>query len=494
MYMKNASLPGVVRRISEIAFANVWEDLGWVEATQQEWIDAGGVDTGPVVDHVTADELEAALVAERLVQGATYATQASLTSGLAAKAATVDVPTLARRRNKVALLGDSITRQNSDLTSATSPFYGGDGYFTWANILLRQRLDIVTASATQGEFGAGGLTTAVLISGGHVASAAAADADWCIVHAGTNDVGAGVSAATIAANLLTIWNTLIATGKTVVATTILPRNNSDSAANVQILRDANRLIRANAAATRGVVLCDWYGALLDASTGLANLDYLSDGVHPDAVGASRMGKVLADVLSPLVPAREDLAQDNTDTKDLLSGSLFTGTGGAVGGAPASGSVATGWTVYAQGSPTSVVCSKVARSDLFAGEWQQVVITAVAQNTDGCSIEAQNTAAGTDFVAGDTVYGTVEFETDAATWNGRMILLQVVAFNGLGNASDGYLTSVERTALTASLARPASGVLRTPRFLLPVGLTRVQMKIYAYGSQTIRFSRAQIVKV
>lgn len=385
-------------------------------------------------------------------------------------------------RPRIALIGDSITLHNTDVqVNPTS--YLCKGPFTWANMLLRHRLTLVDGTS----YCHGGYTTQQLIDGAYVDGAAASDSDIVFIHAGTNDAGAGNSAASIAANLLKMWRTCTATGKLVIATTILPTN--DNAGFDQVKRDANRLIRANAANEKHVLLCDWYSALIDPSTGIANTAYLLSGdhVHPNGVGGSRLGKVLSDLLGSLVGTYEDLCQDNIDTSDLLSNGLFTGN---VAG------LATSWLEFNDGSPSSVTLSKVARSDLFAGEWQQVVIAAVTPNTDGCHLQLNNGNVGTDWNVGDTVYASVEFETDAAAWDARNIELQLQFANASPALTvyDNQLSSTERTAQTTSLWRPTSGVLRTPAAVIPSSTTSLHFIIQMFGSMTIRFGRAQLVKV
>jgi lysophospholipase L1-like esterase len=419
------------------------------------------------------------------------------TAAIAALPGTYGAIAGSKRRNLIVLVGDSITNQNTDYneSAAGQYWYSNRGYFSWANVLLRHRFALAGPSATDGEYGAGGLTTTSLVASGDVTLAAAADADWAIVHIGTNDITAGgTTAAAIAARILAIWQTLTASGKRVIATTILPRNFAgDTGAMWQMVRDTNRIIRANAVITQGVILCDWYGALLDATTGLIGTTYTADGIHPNAIGAGRLGKVLADLLTPIVPTFEDLGQDNTDTLDVLTNGLMTGTTGTKTGAQVSGTVATGWTVTQTGTPTSVVCSKVARTDVFPGEWQQVVCTAAAV-TDGCDLTGQNLNVGTDWQIGETYYASVEFETDAAGWDARGFFANLVVLTTTAQANDMYSNSSERAAMTAALYRPTSGVLRTPSILVPSGATRLQLRLWHYGSGTYRYGRAQLCKV
>lgn len=403
---------------------------------------------------------------------------------------------------RVALLGDSITNQNADIGTNTATRTYGSGYFWWANVLLGGALTLVTNGTSDAEFGTSGQTTGNIagdtLPSDDLTACAASDAHIVIVHAGTNDVRSDVSAATIAANLQTIWNTLLAAGKTVIATTILPSNYpGDTAARNQTIPDVNRLIRANAARTRGVVLCDWYGAMLDASTGYAGIAYLktSDYVHPNVVGASRIGKVLADVLRPLVPAVNgagDVASTTYDQKNLArSYSHMAGTSGTVN-SPATGSLATGWTLYVDGSPSSVTASKVARSDVWPGSWQQVTQVANTVGSDGHHLLYQNTNVGTDWSVGDRVRASIEFETDSASWDCRALSLSLQFYNGIGSLTGGEVSGAERSGLTTAIYRPPSGVLWTLETTIPTGTTRLQLTPSFWGTGTIRWGRAQLL--
>jgi lysophospholipase L1-like esterase len=407
-----------------------------------------------------------------------------------------------RHRPRVLLLGDSISNQDGDISAGQNPQTSAQGYLSWANTRLNNCLTKVYNTSTDDEFGTSGQTTTQVLGdalpGDDLSAAVAADADVAVVHLGTNDIGGGASAATIAANLQAIWNALLASGKTVIATTILPRAYpSDTTAQKQALLDANRLIRANAQATRGVILCDWYPVLLDASTGLAKTAYLRDAqIHPNAIGASRMGKVLADVLAPLFPGyvTPGIGTSTTDTANVLAANgLMTGTGGSVSGAAESGQVATGWTLYQDGSPTSVVASKVARTDLAPGEWQQLVFTAANPGTDGAHLQFQDLGVGTKWNIGDTVRFAAEFQTDAAGWDCRQLYVQLSCYGSPLTGFGLYSNSSDTTALTQAILRPDSGVIATPKLTIPTGTTRLQTMVFFKGSGTLRIGRCALIR-
>jgi lysophospholipase L1-like esterase len=392
-----------------------------------------------------------------------------------------------RGGSRVALLGDSITDFNGNYTAyPTSVETLSRGYFAWANVYLRHRLTVVTPSTTDFAWGASGMTAATMLSNGDALGAATSAADIMIVLAGTNDLtdAANYTAQQIANNLLSIWNLGLANGKRVVAGTIWPRNNSDTPQVTQKLKDTNRLIRKYVRQTPGVTLCDWYGTTVDPSTNLAaSSTYYIDGVHPNPTGASRMGWVLAQVLDQLVPSYgEEIALDAGDTANYVAnGALMMGTTGY--NSATSGQVADNWNLYT-GVASATVPSKVARTDIWPGMWQQIV-----QTSANFALQTYGSIGGTNQPAiGDLIYGNIEFETDAANWNATQLNLELT-FNGSSNVSR-ELTFAEQKPFW----RPPTGILQTPVIPVPTGATLWKLTVNMYGAGTIRLGRSEVTKV
>lgn len=383
-------------------------------------------------------------------------------------------------RRTVALLGDSITIGSINPTAGDGGAHQYSfGYWQWADLLTRSRLNLIgPAGVSGGAFGLGGLTTVTLVSGGYVAAAAAVDVDAVVVLIGSNDIAAGTAVATILSNIQGIWATLRATGKQVIACTLPPR--AGTSGENQALRDLNRLIRT-AALARGIRLCDWYHALVDATTGAPSSGVLSDGVHPNSVGAARLGSVLASTLQLFAgDVADPLGFDNVDTADALANGMFVGS---------SSGLATGWSNTAAGGAV-LTNTKVARGDLAPGEWQQVVCVAPTPGTDGYTLQAATVTTG--FAAGDRFVASVEFETDAAGWDCRAFWLQLYA---VGASSYGSGVNEQSGAsAAAALWRPPSGVLRTAPLTVPASPTQLLFQIIVRGGSTIRYGRAQLIKV
>lgn len=235
--------------------------------------------------------------------------------------------------------GDSISRQNLiEDTGNKIIGWNGAGFLTWLNAWLRQRVEIVAPRTAA----VSGNTTAQIL-GRLGADVTPRSAGVCVVMAGTNDVAAGTSAATITANLQAIYETLRDSGSLVVACTILPRNRSDDSDTKRAtLREVNAWIRSYCQTARGVVLADTHAALVDPGTGLAlggvnaNSRWFADGLHPNIDGAHAVASVLYRVLDPILPKYEDLTSTNLDATNLISNGRFVNTfdglklGGAVG--------------------------------------------------------------------------------------------------------------------------------------------------------------------
>lgn len=122
--------------------------------------------------------------------------------------------------------------------------------------------------------------------------------DVCIVLGGTNDVGQGVSAATIQGYLSDIYDALEAEGIAIVACTIPPRGDLDAGEDTTLLA-VNDWIEANYSNWSNAYLCDWNDEM--TLSGAEGVDYdpdlFSDHVHPNAAGHKVMGSVLGPVLA-----------------------------------------------------------------------------------------------------------------------------------------------------------------------------------------------------
>jgi lysophospholipase L1-like esterase len=404
----------------------------------------------------------------------------------------------------IALLGTSITNQNGNrqLSGADNQWiYQNMGYFTHAHNILRHRFQIVRpANGTEDEFGGSGKTAQRMIDEGDVAAVIAAAPSWCVVEAGTNDIfgtsPAAVSGAVSFNAVKTIVESLTAAGIRTIVTTVKARQgtNSETADMFVQQRIHNELLRRWVPTRRNAVLCDWAHTLLDPATGKANALYLYDGIHPNGAGASRLGAVLAATIDAISAPSDELAFTTTG---ILGGQGFTvgTTGNYSGGNPGGGSgpLATGTTCYVD-TGTTLVASQIARTDLAPGSWQQIAVSAVGGNLTGYGLMYRADLAPNGLAVGDTVYGVIEFETDAAAWAVKSMHLTLGQNNNNQLSAWGTNSSITAHEATA-LYRPVSGSIRTPPLVVKSGATDLRLYARAFGGTgTIRWGRAQIYKL
>lgn len=368
--------------------------------------------------------------------------------------------------NTIILLGDSITAQHVHTVGGTWG-YSARGFFTWANVLLRHRFDVLAIK------GVGGQRTDQILSRIYTDVVNHnPKPKWCLVEAGVNDIGQKVSAETIILNLLQMYTILNENGIKVIATTVTPTTSAATQEQLKTLFKVNSWIKRYCFSNSGVILCDWNGALTNPSTGLPIDSVMSDGVHPSIYGASIMGKVLFDSLKNITPEIDLLINSNFEDNILANGMLEGNVNG----------LATGWSTYLT-SGTLPTASKVSRTDLRQGEWQQLSFT-----DSEFSFGAHNQNVGVDWEIGDVVFAQCEFETDD-NWVDVTTFNLAMEFGGATPTGDLSSSSNSRTVFI----RPESGVLRTPAFAVPEGTTRILFRLNLKGTGTIRIAKCQISK-
>jgi lysophospholipase L1-like esterase len=199
--------------------------------------------------------------------------------------------------DSVALLGDSMTAQNSvGLVQLRAIGYG-----TWARIFAGSTFDFEPNGSVL-NFGTGGFRTDE-VAATHLPQVLASAADIVVEASGFNDAAQAISTATVVANRRAMWTALRAAGKHPVACTTTPAplsytGNSGGAVSARIAAQ-NVAVRAAALADR-VPLCD-VSPLLEtvpgSNNGIGDLQYF-DGtlIHPNSHGAEIWGRALAAVL------------------------------------------------------------------------------------------------------------------------------------------------------------------------------------------------------
>jgi hypothetical protein len=296
-----------------------------------------------------------------------------------------------------------------------------------------------------------------------------------------------VAAATTIANLTSIYQELTGAGILVVACTVSPTVNANTASRKANLITINNWIREYAANNAGVVLCDWYLRLANPATGDPATNMTVDGVHPTQMGAFLMGQQLANTLTPLFPVRDPLPFSNAE----LNGSPNPCMVGATAG------LATSTTLSSQSGTPTLTPSKVTRTDGVQGEWQQVVATG---GTDSFWVQQQVSpnVGSTGLQVGDWVYLTAEVEIDAgATMVGHLgehpVDLTIISQDAPGNPLVSACFTTGTDPVYSGPIPTGRLILRTLNFQIPAGSSRLFLRVSFYVNGTVRVGRMQIYK-
>jgi len=206
-----------------------------------------------------------------------------------------------RPMTQIAFVGDSITDAGSTSLFSTA----ARGYFPWAQAFNRQKWNIVPkTSASRLQFATSGASTATIITN-QMSAALASGADTIVWHSGQNDrATGGLTALQAANNLRAVWATIKAAKIRPIATTLcgVTTPSIQQTWNVEF----NGYVRTYAAID-GITLCDWASILSPngIDDGILDPQYAIDSIHPNSLGASRMGRVLAATLNPYVVQSRD---------------------------------------------------------------------------------------------------------------------------------------------------------------------------------------------
>lgn len=390
------------------------------------------------------------------------------------------VADLAARTNVLAFLGDSITADMNYAISANAFAYTVSGFGAWVRILTRQRFYCPPAN----NFGVSGNTTSQMVA--RLPDVLAAAPNFCVVHAGTNDIPSG-SADTAIANLTIIYDSLKDIGCTVIAVPILGRSGAAALTSAGRARGhkINAWIRRQADARENFYVADC-GLVFDdlASTAWAEKSgYTPDGIHPNAIGGLPIAQRVALILNTLYPDwLIPVANQNDlyDATDNLSGNLC-GNGLFVGGS----TVATGWS-----SDTSQMSGGVAtlsKSTMSDGRpAQQIDFSGSYTAGSNRQYVLSYPLPFGSMATGDQLESWCEVEASGLVGVASASIIQYTTESGvLKSVRDGY-----NRDFTISLPGTWSGIMRTPRRTLEANPTsstlelRVHFLSPAAGSQAI----------
>lgn len=396
--------------------------------------------------------------------------------------------------NSVAWIGDSITAMGLPLGVLNNPYRTTRGYMTWAAIWLRQRL------VDLGNFGVSGERSDQIAA--RFPSVLNTGAAIIGLLCGTNDIKQSYSLTSIQANITTMLNQAQAARRLVVIGTVPPSTGYGTVENTTLL-NLNDWIRRLPVTRGGVIVVDFYRVLVDSAGAFPAALQIGDGTHPSSAGAARMGKLWADTVGPFIQPIDRLETSvwNTASQlaiaraNLTGNPLLTGTTGTLAGG-ATGSVASSWALRSQGGSGTIVAaaSKVARTDFYPGEWQQIALT-------GGVAEVRQTVSTNLPAAGTKVRAAVEFSENAGVSgvisHGLTLRFFAPAFaSELAEVHDAYVPSGDSWPTEIPVA---SGAMMTPEFAIPPN-TGVIEATYWFGAttgsptRTARISRLSVTTV
>lgn len=274
-------------------------------------------------------------------------------------------------------------------------------------------------------FGHPGDTTAAVLA--RMAPIVSAGCGSYVVMIGTNDLGA-VSTTALETNILSIWQQLLATGRPVVAETILPRTLSAGSTRDELWA-VNRWIRKQAGTLPGLYVVDGAVAYGDPASGTATPrvgatgdgTYSYDGLHPKGIGALAAFAPVASLFNQLYP---DPGYDVASFTDLYSATNTSGsliynptmattnaafTGSIAGNvltvtAISSGSLAVGEQIQGAGVPANTIITGYGTGGGSTGTYALSTTATVASEslTTGGTVSGRVTGTAPDAWTANTV--------------------------------------------------------------------------------------------
>ena len=371
---------------------------------------------------------------------------------------------------------------------------------------LNQRFPTVINAGVSGD------TTTMILA--RIAAVTATNPDVVVVFAGINDcLGANAGnvnsiITTAQSNLSAIYNALSAVGSYVVAIPIWPiskfYSGMDPGTYTRLaISRINSWIFKQAETRPNVLVADIGAAFRNLNTnhepfysndttiypsGYPN--YLSDGIHPSATAAFAAGKVLADILDPLLPTGT-LNWPGNETENYLPNADLRGAVDSPRSPP------TSFTFNAWAGGATSTISYVDRNDGIQGRWFRSV------QTVGYGVSATCYKTSTWMNTGDVLIA----EAEVRVVSGFVQPYLELDARDLGAAShaisrDGYRAGATIGGADVAI-EPAIGieynrpfVLRTPPVTVPVAANNgfAQWTLVLIGTGTVDIGRVRLRKV
>lgn len=406
------------------------------------------------------------------------------------------------KNNVVAFVGDSITAMTTKDNNGQFIRNSNQGYSFWLPTLTRQR--VITSQALN--FGVPGDTAADVLA--RMQPILSCGAGIFVGEIGRNDIGDGTvitDAATLKAQIASIWSQLLATGATVIWYTIWPAHLPAGSQSQRQLWDVNTWMKKQMQVFKGLYVIDSayaYGDPTSAtSSPRAGYSPTGDGTHPTALGAFVMGRLLAPTVELLYPDPGHILDGVSDSYDtnynprgnLVANGFLTGSGGSAWSGHTGGQVPDNWQLFAVGATLGNLWVEGSQATMADGRscFQLQITRSSEVDVDADSnISLGYTFQSFDTLAlGDRLIARCEFEVTAGTSNIAAIRLNLSGQAGSNfSHCDGYATSDQ--SLTAEAF---GGVLMTPEFTLTAIPSAMYLSVQATLTKEVS-SQALILKI
>lgn len=305
---------------------------------------------------------------------------------------------------------------------------------------------------------------------------------WALL--GQNDVG-NVAVATTISRIDQFIARCNALGARVVLGTVTPRTTMTTQIGNDIA-DINRAIYERARA--GTILAfDAHGALRDttSATGQSLSALQIDGVHPNALGAYRIGTAAAYALSSVYPRMDAYASSNTDNRtasatsaQLLTNPMLTGAAGTVG-TGGSGTCATSWSLNrSSGSALTVAGAKTSDTVPRQREWQKMTFGGSPSGTEIIRFQQSLTVAsfaGALTLGTSAVRGRATFKTASLPATIQYVRLYIECIDSVPAVTNNT-QGLADSSYTQGELPTAEFSIETPEMVVPVGTVMLRVTV------------------
>lgn len=387
-------------------------------------------------------------------------------------------PRLRPRNNRIGLIGHSL---NDYTYTNVAPVvaYNGRGWTTMLNRQVGQRLRFLAEDDVSQ---AGTRTDEIWAN--QIAAAIASPADLFVALLYRNDVTQNYSAAWSIDYGGRIIDALIGAGKIVIVGTPAPKGSTttfsaalDTTAQTRNIHQIRQWLFARERVKPGLIVLDQTQLMQDpaSNTGGYRDEDTNDNTHHTIKGGWRLAQGMAPIFTQLYPpvgvvsAPSDLYDaTNNPNGNTCPNPCMLGTGGTTA-TNASGTVADNTIVDSQVSDLTAVASIY--TDANSRRWQRMVLSGNSANSNPRPRIRQDPSSVGSIVAGATYELVIEYSLAAGHAGVRQIaaLLELTGSSGATytQAIDGDAGASNYGALPAGAH---TGIVRTPRFTIPAGVT------------------------